>query len=137
MTTPASPPRPATAPPPAPPASGGRPRLPRVTELRLSAFAGHRGAGLPLGALTLLAGPSGSGKTTALRAYEALARLGGGAELGEAFPEPGACVPERARADAQRRGLPHRLYGRRPRGAGPAGGRRTGRTRAADRGGSG
>ncbi|MFD7703785.1 ATP-binding protein [Streptomyces caelestis] len=101
MTTPVSPPRPATAPSPAPP--GGRPRLPRVTELRLSAFAGHRGAGLPLGALTLLTGPSGSGKTTALRAYEALARLGGGAELGEAFPEPGACVPERARPDAQRR----------------------------------
>ncbi|MFI5567401.1 ATP-binding protein [Streptomyces sp. NPDC051740] len=103
MTTPASPPAPDTTPPPTPSASGGRPRLPRVTELRLSAFAGHRGVGLPLGALTLLAGPSGSGKTSALRAYEALARLGGGAELGETFPEPGACVPERARADAQRR----------------------------------
>ncbi|MFI1420070.1 ATP-binding protein [Streptomyces sp. NPDC020731] len=81
----------------------GHPDRPRVTELLLSAFAGHRGVTLPLGALTLLAGPSGSGKTSALRAYEALARLGGGAELGEAFPEPGACVPERARADAQRR----------------------------------
>ncbi|MEW2072143.1 ATP-binding protein [Streptomyces sp. NPDC013433] len=81
----------------------GHPDRPRVTELLLSAFAGHRGVALPLGALTLLAGPSGSGKTSALRAYEALARLGGGAELGEAFPEPGACVPERARADAQRR----------------------------------
>ncbi|MER6622941.1 ATP-binding protein [Streptomyces sp. NPDC000931] len=83
--------------------TAGHPGRPRVTELLLSAFAGHRGVALPLGALTLLAGPSGSGKTSALRAYEALARLGGGAELGEAFPEPGACVPERARADAQRR----------------------------------
>ncbi|MFF9485392.1 ATP-binding protein [Streptomyces sp. NPDC014676] len=99
--TPASPPRPDTTPPPAPP--GGRPALPRITELRLSAFAGHRAVTLPLGALTLLTGPSGSGKTSALRAYEALARLGGGAELGETFPEPGACVPERARADAQHR----------------------------------
>ncbi|GGV71147.1 biotin transporter BioY [Streptomyces griseoloalbus] len=95
-------PRPVTTPTPAA-ARSGRPGLPRVTELRLSAFAGHRGTGLPLGALTLIAGPSGSGKTSALRAYEALARLGGGAELGEAFPEPGACVPERARADAQAR----------------------------------
>ncbi|WP_163013394.1 ATP-binding protein [Streptomyces fungicidicus] len=88
---------------PVAPAPGGRPVRPRVTELLLSAFAGHRGVRLPLGALTLLAGPSGSGKTSALRAYEALARLGGGAELGEVFAEPGACVPERARADAQRR----------------------------------
>ncbi|MDT0401648.1 AAA family ATPase [Streptomyces edwardsiae] len=87
----------------APPHRSSRPTLPRVTELRLSAFATHRAARLPLGPLTLLTGPSGSGKTSALRAYEALARLGGGAELGEAFPEPGACVPERARADAQRR----------------------------------
>jgi energy-coupling factor transporter ATP-binding protein EcfA2 len=71
--------------------------------LRLSAFAGHRRAVLPLGALTLFAGPSGSGKTSALRAYEALARLGGGAALGEAFPDPAACVPERARPDAQQR----------------------------------
>ncbi|GAA2380423.1 biotin transporter BioY [Streptomyces coeruleofuscus] len=76
---------------------------PRITELRLSAFAGHRRAALPLGPLTLLAGPSGCGKSSALRAYEALARLGGGATLGEAFPDPGACVPERARPDAQRR----------------------------------
>ncbi|MFJ6656837.1 ATP-binding protein [Streptomyces sp. NPDC091377] len=76
---------------------------PRLTELRLSAFAGHRGAGLPLGAVTLFAGPSGSGKTTALRAYEALARLAGGAELGDVFPDPVACVPERARPDAQHR----------------------------------
>ncbi|MFH0516240.1 AAA family ATPase [Streptomyces sp. M41] len=76
---------------------------PRITELRLSAFAGHRRAVFPLGPFTLLAGSSGSGKTTALRAYEALARLGGGAALGEVFPDPVACVPERARPDAQRR----------------------------------
>ncbi|CAM5308350.1 AAA family ATPase [Streptomyces coeruleorubidus] len=76
---------------------------PCITELRLSAFAGHRRAALPLGPLTLLAGPSGCGKSSALRAYEALARLGGGAALGEAFPDPVACVPERARPDAQRR----------------------------------
>jgi hypothetical protein len=38
-----------------------------------------------------------------LSAYEALARLGGGAELGAVFPDPLACVPERARPDAQRR----------------------------------
>ncbi|MEU9595406.1 ATP-binding protein [Streptomyces sp. NPDC048109] len=79
------------------------PGRPRVTQLRLAAFAGHRRAVLRLGPLTLLAGPSGSGKTSALRAYEALARLGGGAELGAVFPDPGACVPERARPDAQRR----------------------------------
>ncbi|MFJ5727705.1 AAA family ATPase [Streptomyces paradoxus] len=79
------------------------PDRPRVTELRLAAFTTHRRAVFPLGPLTLLAGPSGSGKTSALRAYEALARLGGGAELGEAFPDPTACVPERARPDAQRR----------------------------------
>ncbi|MFK0169581.1 ATP-binding protein [Streptomyces sp. NPDC090306] len=81
----------------------GRPDRPCVTELRLSAFAGHRGAVFPLGPLTFFAGPSGSGKTTALRAYEALARLGGGVPLGEAFPEPSGCVPERARPDAQQR----------------------------------
>ncbi|MFJ3622432.1 AAA family ATPase [Streptomyces iakyrus] len=79
------------------------PDRPRVTELRLAAFTAHRRAAFPLGPLTLLAGPSGSGKTSALRAYEALARLGGGARLGEAFPDPTACVPERARPDAQRR----------------------------------
>ncbi|MCS0602322.1 ATP-binding protein [Streptomyces sp. LP11] len=78
----------------------------RVTELRLSAFAGHRRAGFPLGPVTLFAGRSGAGKTTALAAFEALARLGGGASLGEAFPEPGACVPDRARPDAEgRRGF--------------------------------
>ncbi len=79
------------------------PVRPCVVELRLSAFAGHRGAVLPLGPLTFLAGRSGSGKSTALRAYEALALLAGGAALGEVFPEPLACVPERARPDAQRR----------------------------------
>ncbi|GAB2718622.1 ATP-binding protein [Streptomyces bullii] len=94
----------------APPASADTPDThpdrPRVTALHLSAFARHRRAGLPLGPLTLLTGPSGSGKTSALRAYEALARLGGGAELGEAFPDPAACVPERARPDTQgRRGF--------------------------------
>ncbi|MCT9075948.1 AAA family ATPase [Streptomyces fulvoviolaceus] len=78
----------------------GRPRL---TELRLSAFAAHRSAGFPLGPLTLFAGPSGHGKTSALRAYEALARLGGGAALDEVFTDPVACVPDRARPDAQRR----------------------------------
>ncbi|AXE89234.1 ATP-binding protein [Streptomyces sp. Go-475] len=88
---------------PSAPAALAHPDRPRVTELRLAAFAGLRRAVLPLGRLTLLAGPSGSGKTSALRAYEALARLGGGAGLGEAFPDPVACVPERARPDAQRR----------------------------------
>ncbi|MER6350553.1 ATP-binding protein [Streptomyces sp. NPDC001634] len=83
--------------------TGSRPGRPCVTELRLSAFAGHRRAGFGLGPLTLFAGPSGSGKSRALQAYEALARLGGGAELAEAFPDPGACVPERARPDAERR----------------------------------
>ncbi|QTE01515.1 AAA family ATPase [Streptomyces cyanogenus] len=78
----------------------------RITELRLSAFAGHRRAGFPLGPVTVFAGPSGSGKTTALAAYEALARLGGGAPLAEAFPDPVSCVPERARPDAEgRRGF--------------------------------
>ncbi|MEU6770372.1 ATP-binding protein [Streptomyces sp. NPDC046759] len=72
----------------------------RITELRLSAFAGHRRAGFPLASVTLFAGPSGAGKTTALAAYEALARLGGGAPLCEAFPDPVACVPQRARPDA-------------------------------------
>ncbi|MFJ6075289.1 ATP-binding protein [Streptomyces sp. NPDC093065] len=105
--SPASSPSPAPAAlsgPSASPASGmAHPDRPRVTQLRLAAFAGHRRAVLRLGPLTLLAGPSGSGKTSALRAYEALARLGGGAELGAVFPDPGACVPERARPDAQRR----------------------------------
>ncbi|MGW1895521.1 ATP-binding protein [Streptomyces sp. NPDC002004] len=80
-----------------------RPGRPGITELRLSAFGAHRGTVLPLGPLTFLTGPSGSGKTTALSAYTALARLGGGAELAETFPEPSACVPGRARPDADRR----------------------------------
>ncbi|MGW3630748.1 ATP-binding protein [Streptomyces sp. NPDC005122] len=79
------------------------PDRPGVIELRLAAFAAHRRARFPLGPLTLFAGPSGSGKSAVLRAYEALARLGGGAELGEVFPDPVACVPERARPDAQKR----------------------------------
>ncbi|MFJ2155657.1 ATP-binding protein [Streptomyces sp. NPDC087856] len=82
---------------------GGYSGRPHLTELRLSAFATHRGAGLPLGPLTLFAGSSGSGKTSALRAYEALARLGAGGAVGEVFPDPVACVPERARPDAQHR----------------------------------
>lgn len=93
-----------SCPSPAPPGDDeDRPDRPRLTELRLSAFAAHRRAGFPLGPLTLFAGPSGCGKTSALRAYEALARLGGGAGLAEVFPDPVACVPERARPDAQRR----------------------------------
>ncbi|MEU5887418.1 ATP-binding protein [Streptomyces sp. NPDC047461] len=84
-------------------ASGHHPSRPHLTELRLSAFASHRRASFPMGPLTLLVGPSGSGKSSALRAYEALARLAAGAELGEVFPDPLACVPEWARPDAQRR----------------------------------
>ncbi|WP_306329665.1 ATP-binding protein, partial [Streptomyces venezuelae] len=86
---------------------GGRLRArPAVTELRLSAFAGHRSAVHPLGPVTLFAGPSGSGKSTTLRAYEALARLGAGDALDEVFPDAADCVPERARPDAQgRRGF--------------------------------
>ncbi|ATL31112.1 AAA family ATPase [Streptomyces formicae] len=76
---------------------------PQVTELRLSAFAGHRSAVLPFGPLTFVTGPSGSGKTSALRAYEALARLSAGAELVDVFADPVSCVPERARADDQQR----------------------------------
>ncbi|WP_443069202.1 ATP-binding protein [Streptomyces sp. NBC_01362] len=79
---------------------------PVVTELRLSAFASHRGAAFPIGLVTLFGGPGGSGKSSALRAYEALARLGGGDPLDEVFPDPAACVPEGAAADAQgRRGF--------------------------------
>ncbi|MET7353237.1 ATP-binding protein [Streptomyces mirabilis] len=87
----------------APAQAEARPDRPGATELRLAAFAAHRRARFPLGPLTLFTGPSGSGKTTALRAYEALARLGGGAALDEVFPDPDACVPERALPDAQRR----------------------------------
>ncbi|GGY24814.1 AAA family ATPase [Streptomyces djakartensis] len=90
--------------PPGPPTAGAaHTARPRITELRLSAFAAHRRAVLPLGPLTLLAGPSGCGKSSALLAYEALARLAGGAGLGEVFPDAVACVPERSRPDAQRR----------------------------------
>ncbi|MFZ4296528.1 ATP-binding protein [Streptomyces cinereoruber] len=79
---------------------------PTVTELRLSAFAGHRSAAHALGPVTLFTGPSGSGKTTTLRAYEALARLGAGDPLDEVFPDAADLVPERARPDAQgRRGF--------------------------------
>ncbi|MFK0281125.1 ATP-binding protein [Streptomyces sp. NPDC090499] len=93
----------APAPRPAPAVAPRRDPRPRVTELRLSAFARHRGATFPVGQVTLFAGPSGSGKSTALAAYEALARLGGGAALAEVFPDPGALVPEGARPDPQRR----------------------------------
>ncbi|MFD4856890.1 AAA family ATPase [Streptomyces atratus] len=88
--------------------SGGPVRSagPVVTELRLSAFASHRGADFPIGPVTLFAGPGGSGKSSVLRAYEALARLGGGDPLDEVFPDPAGCVPEGAAADAQgRRGF--------------------------------
>nr|WP_249417054.1 ATP-binding protein [Streptomyces sp. TS71-3] len=67
-----------------------------LTELRLAAFAGHRKTAVRLSPVTLLAGPSGSGKSTVLRAVGALAGLGGGAPLAEAFPDAAACVPERA-----------------------------------------
>ncbi|MEU8509339.1 ATP-binding protein [Streptomyces brevispora] len=84
----------------------GRSAGPVVTELRLSAFAAHRGTVVPLGPLTLLAGPSGSGGSSVLRAYEALSRLAAGASLSEVFPDPAGCVPERAAADRQgRRGF--------------------------------
>ncbi|MFE9536568.1 AAA family ATPase [Streptomyces sp. NPDC006691] len=84
----------------------GRPDRPTVTELRLSAFRTHRGAAIPLGPLTLITGPSGSGKSSVLEAFEALARLGSGAALGQVFRDPAGCVPERAEADAQgRRGF--------------------------------
>ncbi|MEU3288712.1 ATP-binding protein [Streptomyces longwoodensis] len=82
---------------------GAHPVRPRITELRLSAFAGHRRTALPLGAVTVLAGRSGSGKTSALQACAALARLAGGAVLAEVFPDAAAWVPDRARPDAQRR----------------------------------
>ncbi|MZD09402.1 ATP-binding protein [Streptomyces sp. SID5785] len=85
------------------PLPGTSPDRPHVTELRLSAFARHRNTTVPLGPFTLLTGPSGSGKTSALRALGALAGLSGGARLAEVFPDPGMCVPERARPDAQAR----------------------------------
>ncbi|MFE5485740.1 AAA family ATPase [Streptomyces sp. NPDC056527] len=86
--------------------SARRPARPAVTELRLSAFASHRAAVHPMGPVTLFAGASGSGKSSALRAYEALARLGAGDDLATVFPDAADCVPERARPDAQgRRGF--------------------------------
>ncbi|MET9801619.1 ATP-binding protein [Streptomyces sp. NPDC006368] len=88
------------------PADAVRPARPVLTELRLSTFKRHRRAVFPLGPVTLFTGASGSGKTSALQAYEALASLGAGAALDRAFPDPSACVPERAAADAQgRRGF--------------------------------
>ncbi|MFD3612756.1 AAA family ATPase [Streptomyces atroolivaceus] len=91
----------------APPQAGAaRPARPFVGELRLDAFASHRRTVIPLGPLTLLTGGSGSGKSTALRGYEALARLAAGDTLEDVFPDPGAWVPERVGADAQgRRGF--------------------------------
>ncbi|MFI9626348.1 ATP-binding protein [Streptomyces sp. NPDC052042] len=91
----------------APPSLGSvRSAGPVVTELRLSAFAAHRGATFRLGPVTLFTGSGGSGKSSVLRAYEALARLAGGEPLGEVFPDPEGCVPEGAVADTQgRRGF--------------------------------
>lgn len=57
------------------PSGAARPARPLVGELRLDAFASHRRTVIPLGPFTLLAGGSGTGKSTALRGYEALARL--------------------------------------------------------------
>ncbi|MFI2779290.1 ATP-binding protein [Streptomyces sp. ALB3] len=89
-----------------PPPGAVRPARPFVGELRLGAFAAHRRAVIPLGPLTLLTGDSGSGKSTALRGYEALARLAAGDTLEEVFPDPAAWVPERVGPDAQgRRGF--------------------------------
>ena len=95
--------RPADAPPARP--AQNRCDRPAVTELRLSSFAAHRNTTIPLSPLTFLTGPSGSGKSTALAAYEALARLGGGAELAETFPRPGTYVTEGARPQAGRCGF--------------------------------
>jgi hypothetical protein len=44
---------------------------------------------LPIRPPALLAGPSGSGKSSALEAYEALARLCGGADLTDVFGTAG------------------------------------------------
>ncbi|WP_327113507.1 ATP-binding protein [Streptomyces sp. NBC_01341] len=89
-----------------PPSRADRPARPRVCEVRLDAFASHRRTVIPLDPFTLLTGGSGSGKSSALRGYEALARLAAGEPLAEVFPDPAAWVPEWARADAQgRRGF--------------------------------
>ncbi|MFD7260166.1 ATP-binding protein [Streptomyces sp. NPDC059874] len=97
------------------PAAVGRPgpdgaaeppqRHPRavITEVRLSAFGAHRAAVFPIAPVTLFAGPSGSGKSQVLAAYGALAALGSGAALEEAFPDARARIPDRAVPDAQRR----------------------------------
>ncbi|MGW1073677.1 AAA family ATPase [Streptomyces sp. NPDC002537] len=92
------------------PAAAPPTQRPAVTELRLSAFKSHRNAVFPLGPLTLFRGASGSGKSSALQAYEALARLAGGDNLDGALASVAggapACVPHRARPDAQgRRGF--------------------------------
>ncbi|MGW0790078.1 AAA family ATPase [Streptomyces sp. NPDC002911] len=88
------------------PPGAARPARPFVGELRLNAFASHRRTVIPLGPLTLLAGSSGSGKSTALRGYEALARLAAGDTLEDVFPDPAAWVPEGGGADPQgRRGF--------------------------------
>ncbi|MFJ7266355.1 ATP-binding protein [Streptomyces sp. NPDC099050] len=88
---------------PASPAAGAPHLRPAVTELRLSAYGAHRGARFALGPVTLFAGPSGSGKSQALEAYGALAALGGGATLGEVFPDARARIPDLAVPDAERR----------------------------------
>jgi hypothetical protein len=81
-----------------------------VSELRISAFRSLRDRTISLAPVTLLTGPSGSGKSSALEAYEALARLGGGEALGEIFGRsaggPTAYVPHSARPDREgRRGF--------------------------------
>ncbi|MEV6107715.1 ATP-binding protein [Streptomyces sp. NPDC051940] len=82
-------------------ASAVPPELPGLTELRLSAFKGHRRRTLRLDPVTVLAG---SGKTSALQACEALARMAGGDQLDECFGAvPGGargCIPRQARPDA-------------------------------------
>ncbi|WP_425508516.1 ATP-binding protein [Streptomyces roseirectus] len=83
-----------------------RPLRPRLTELRLSAYANHRRRVYRLGPVTLFGGRSGSGKSGVLRAYGALSRLGGGESVREVFGDVGGCVPVWARKDAQgRRGF--------------------------------
>ncbi|RAJ58868.1 hypothetical protein K378_05102 [Streptomyces sp. Amel2xB2] len=81
-----------------------------VTALHLGAFRALRGRTVDLAPVTVLNGPSGSGKSAVLEAYEALARLAGGAVLDDVFGGapggPPAYVPRSARTDAQgRRGF--------------------------------
>ncbi|MCQ4083036.1 ATP-binding protein [Streptomyces sp. RB6PN25] len=83
---------------------------PTLTELRLSAFKSHRGAGFSLGPVTVVSGRSGSGKSSVLEALGVLTRLACGDGLGEVFAAvrggAAACVPQGARPDAEgRRGL--------------------------------